>query len=321
MRDGREFRCDRPNLMDVLSDILRFVRPSDYGFRGIDTAGAWALMFPSASCLRCFAIESGRCWLRLSGGGDTLALQSGDVVLLNGRHEVCLFSCANAEPIEAMALLSSVPVGEITTLNGGGETLGLGGFFALDGAGAEILFAALPPLIHVGSDSSRLALHAGVKRLMDELSRPRPGGALLASHLAQALLVEALRAHLESGTSGRGWLAALSDPALSRAISAMHGEIARRWTVSALAITAGMSRSRFAERFERVTGETPIGYLTRWRMVVAADRLTRPGSSLADVAVSVGYESESAFGATFRRLTGCSPRRYRMTVGRPGELP
>jgi len=117
-----------------------------------------------------------------------------------------------------------------------------------------------------------------------------------------------LRAHLEDGPTGRNWLAALVHPALQRALVAMHGDVARRWTLHDLAHLAGMSRSSFAAHFERVTGETPIAYLTRWRMMLAADRL-KTAMPLAAVAASVGYESESAFGAAFKRATGRSPRR------------
>jgi AraC-like DNA-binding protein len=94
----------------------------------------------------------------------------------------------------------------------------------------------------------------------------------------------------------------------------MHGEVARRWTLRDLAGIAGMSRSSFAAHFERVTGETPIAYLTRWRMILAADRLATSGLPLIEVAASVGYDSESAFGAAFKRATGQSPRRYNVAA-------
>ena len=91
-------------------------------------------------------------------------------------------------------------------------------------------------------------------------------------------------------------------------MEAMHGNVAHRWSLRELARCAGMSRSSFAAHFEQVTGETPIGYLTRWRMTIASDQLARGCMSLSAVAASVGYQSESAFGAAFKRVTGRSPR-------------
>jgi AraC-like DNA-binding protein len=93
-------------------------------------------------------------------------------------------------------------------------------------------------------------------------------------------------------------------------ITAMHAEPGRKWTLEALARVAGMSRSRFAVRFKESVGEPAMDYLTRWRMMVASDRLASDGMSIAVVAPTVGYESESAFGAAFKRVIGTSPRQF-----------
>ncbi|KQQ40085.1 AraC family transcriptional regulator [Duganella sp. Leaf126] len=297
--------------MDPLSDLLTLMKPAGYGFRGIDAGGDWALAFAAADGVLCFAIETGSCWLQLASAPAPLRLAAGDVVLLSSGGEVELYSHQAAPRRDAAAFLSGVPPGEVAVLNGGGDCRGIGGFFGLQGWHAASLLAAVPAVVHVRSASSKTALRAGVQRLMDELRTPRPGSDLIASHLAQALLVEALRAHLESGEGSQGWLAALGMPTLRRALSAMHADVARRWTLRDLAAVAGMSRSSFAAHFERVTGDTPIAYLTRWRMVLAADRLTGSSRALADIAASVGYESESAFGAAFKRVMDSSPRRYR----------
>ncbi|MCJ2024496.1 AraC family transcriptional regulator [Methylobacterium sp. J-067] len=309
MLERREYRRDRPDLMDPLSDILTLLRPTGYGFRGLDTAGDWALDFREAHGIRCFAIEAGSCWLQPSDDDTPTLLSTGDVALVMGGQPVRLYSRADAEPRDAFALFSSAPAGGVASLNGGGECRGVGGFFELGGSNVRALLAAVPPVVHVRSDNGRDALLAGVRRLMRELSEPLPGGALLASHFAQALLVEALRAHLADGEAHGGWLAALAHPTMRRALAAMHGDVARRWTLHDLAQVSGMSRSSFAAQFESVTGETPIAYLTRWRMALAADRLANTATSLAQVAASVGYNSVSAFGAAFKRITGRSPRR------------
>ncbi|MGB3554890.1 MAG: AraC family transcriptional regulator, partial [Jannaschia sp.] len=107
-----------------------------------------------------------------------------------------------------------------------------------------------------------------------------------------------------------GWLAALSDPRIAPAVAAMHHDPARTWTVQDLARAAAQSRTSFAVRFRRVTGQTPIEYLTEWRMLIAADRLSRTQASVAKVAADVGYTSESAFGVAFKRVMGRAPRRF-----------
>jgi AraC-like DNA-binding protein len=147
--------------------------------------------------------------------------------------------------------------------------------------------------------------------MMLELREQSPGAALMAEHLAHMMLLQALRLHLaRSSEHPVGWFAALSDPQLTAAIAAMHGDPARRWTLDAVAAVAGMSRSVFSARFREKVGETAISYLTRWRMVLAGDRLARTGESLAQTARALGYESESAFNTAFKRVMGVSPRRY-----------
>lgn len=252
-------------------------------------------------------------------GADATPLVAGDVVLLSGSQPVLLYSSAAAVPEDAHALFSSGPPGEIAVLNGGGEVRRMGGFFGLEGVQTGALLAAIPSMIHVRSDVSRAALRSDVQRLMRELSEPQLGGELLASHLAQALLVEALRAHLAEGAGQRGWLAGLMHPAIQRALAAIHGDLRRRWTLRGLAQVSGMSRSSLAAHFERVTGETPIAYLTRWRMAVAPDRLANTSMTLTAIADSVGFESDSAFGVAFKRFVGHSPRTSR-TRNLPSRL-
>jgi len=125
------------------------------------------------------------------------------------------------------------------------------------------------------------------------------------------LLIEALRLHLAEGSSrSAGWLFALGDKQITAVIAAMHAEPARPWTLADLARIGGMSRSSFAVRFKNSVGEPAMDYLTRWRMMVAADRLASGRVSIASVAPTVGYEPESAFGAAFKRTIGRSPRQF-----------
>jgi AraC-like DNA-binding protein len=123
--------------------------------------------------------------------------------------------------------------------------------------------------------------------------------------------VQALRLHLTDAASARpGWLSALSDKHMSFAITSMHNDPGYSWTLQSLAERVGLSRSVFALRFRKTVGAAPMEYLTRWRMLLAADRLQSSADGLTAIAQSLGYESESAFGKAFRRVMGCSPRHY-----------
>ena len=302
------FCRDRPG-MDPLSDMLSLLKPRGYGFRGVDAGGAWCIPIPADEVVRCYAILSGGCRLDLDGA-PPLALAAGDFVLLPHGQALRLGSGADAPPTDLDTLIALVGDGEVAVINGGGDVRGVGGYFEFESPYAALLLGALPPVVHFGAEADKAALLWFVERLMQELRAPRLGGALIAEHLVQTLLVEALRLHVaEAGAGTPGWLAALGDRRLRAAIGAMHAEPGRRWTLDALAAVAGMSRSSFADRFKASVGEPALAYLTRWRMMLAAERLG-DGVSIAVVAPSLGYESESAFGAAFRRVTGESPGRF-----------
>lgn len=297
--------------MDPLSDILSLLKPSSFGFRGLDAGGDWALDYAASEGVRCYAIHTGACLIAVDGQAGPVALSAGDFILLPGGTGYRLFGGSPTSALDAFRFFGSFPAGETAVLNGGGDCAGVGGYFYFEGLHAERLLEVLPPIVHIRADLSRAVLRSSIDRLMTELRAPQPGSALIAEHLAQALMVECLRLHLADPVEGRaGWLFALADPRIAAVLSAMHAEPARRWTLHDLARVAGMSRSSFAARFRDKVGEPAMDYLTRWRMMLAADRLANRGMTIAVVAPLVGYESESAFGAAFRRVIGYPPRQF-----------
>jgi len=193
---------------------------------------------------------------------------------------------------------------------GGGFYL-VGGHFALTGNQAGILLGVLPPIVHLQKESDKATLRWSIERMIQELREPQPGGFLVAQYLAHMMLVQALRLHLAQGQNGGvGWLFALADPQMSAAINAMHEKPAHRWSLQELAEHAGMSRSTFAQKFKETVGKSPMEYLTGWRMLLAGDKLVNSSDPISVIALSLGYESESAFSTAFKRVMGCSPRQY-----------
>lgn len=297
--------------MDPLSDVLSLLKPESYMFRGLDAGGHWSIDFPEDDGIKCYALISGQCWLSVEGVSDPVRLGAGDCVLLPKGRALRLASDMTAVPVDAETLFSSAREGGVATLNGGGDFFGIGGYFAFAGSHGDILSGVLPPIVHIQKEADKASLRWCLERLMQELREPQPGGSLIAGHLAQMLLVQALRLHLAEGSkAGVGWLFALADRQMSAAINAMHEDPARRWTLQALAGAAAMSRSTFALRFKETVGESAMDYLTRWRMLLAGDRLTNSRDSISIIAPSLGYESESAFSTAFKRVMKCSPRQY-----------
>jgi AraC-like DNA-binding protein len=297
--------------MDPLSDVLSLLKPRSYVSRGFDVGGPWSVQFPRHDGIKCYAIVFGQCWLAIDGLADAVRLEAGDCFLLPRGRPFRMASDLTLPPIDAVAYISSaVSDGGIATFNGGGDCCVIGGHFAFTGS-AAILLASLPPIIHIRKDADKAALRWSLDRMMQELREPQPGGALVAQHLAYMMLIQALRLHLAEGPrAGVGWLFALADKQIGAAITAMHEDPAHRWTLRALASRAGMSRSTFAEKFKERVGASPMEYLTRWRMLLAGDRLATSADPIAAIALSLGYESESAFSTAFKRVMASSPRQY-----------
>jgi AraC-like DNA-binding protein len=297
--------------MDPLSDVLSLLKPRSYVSAGFDAGGQWSIQFPRNAGIKCYAVVSGQCWLAVEGVADAVRLRMGDCFLLPSGRPFILASDMTLTPADAARIFSSARDGGIATCNGGGDFFLIGSRFALSGNHADILLAMLPPIVHIGKKAEQAALRWSVERMMQELREGQPGGFLVAQHLSHMMLIQALRLHMAEGsTGGVGWLFGLADKRMGAAISAMHDDPAHRWTLQLLAAHAGMSRSSFALRFKQRVGASPMEYLARWRMLLAADRLANSSDPIAAIALSLGYESESAFSTAFKRVMGCSPRQY-----------
>jgi AraC-like DNA-binding protein len=294
--------------MDPLSDVISLLEPQSYRVGGFDAGGDWSIRFGPHAGIKCYAVTSGQAWLAVEGVDEPVLLKSGDCFLLPRGWPFRVASDLSLPPEDWQRYLVGARNGTLGTLNGGGGTTVIGSHFHIVGSQAEMLLGMLPPIVHLRSEADRETLRWAFERMRQELIDPRPGSVLIVQQLAYMILVQALRLHLDAGNSV-GWLFALSDKHVGAAITAIHREPARRWTVEALAGEVGMSRSSFAARFRLLVGDGPIEYLTRWRMLLAGRGLSR-GEPVGAVARALGYESESAFSTAFKRIMGCPPRRH-----------
>ena len=299
--------------MDPLSDVLSLLKPRSYMSKGFEAGGAWSVQFPDHyQSIKCNAIITGECWLAVDSVPGAVHLKAGDCFVLPAGRPFRLASDLSIPPVDAGPIFQQARDGGTVSCNGGKDFFLTGSRFAVSGTHASTLLAMLPPVVHISKESDKASLRWAVERMMEELREQRPGGLLIAQHMAHMMLVQALRMHVDNAAEGEssGWFAALADRQLSKALNAMHENPAQRWTVQTLAEQAGMSRSVFSQKFKLAVGNAPLEYLTRWRMLLAGDRLTNSKEPVSAVALSLGYESESAFSTAFKRTLGCSPRQY-----------
>lgn len=298
--------------IDPFSDILKFTRAESLVTGGFTAGGPWAVRFPAPDKIKFFAVTKGFCWARIDGETESIRVNAGDVGLLAASRSFVLASDLEVEPLDAMQVFQTCE-NRFWHLGDTEEFSYLGGHVLLDPSSRELLAEALPPWIHVRSGSPQAA---AFQWLLDQLVQERlqnlPGASLASDQLAQLLFIQVLRAHLTTSNDlPVGWLRALTDSKIAPALRSMHSEPGHAWGLEALAKTAAMSRTTFAVRFKEAAGVAPLSYLTAWRMRLAERALREEDVTVADLARSLGYTSESAFSNAFKRTTGAAPNRYR----------
>ncbi len=154
-------------------------------------------------------------------------------------------------------------------------------------------------------------LHAAIEFMSNEVREVEPGSSAIAERLIELILITALRRWLLDAKPERGWMRGVTDAAISRVLNAVHAQPGRRWTLGGLAVIAGRSRSGLAAHFREVMGETPFGYITNWRMHLAAAAISSGNRSTAEIAASLGYEDSQAFSRAFASAFGATPAQYR----------
>jgi AraC-like DNA-binding protein len=317
--------------VDPLGEALHFLRMSGTFYCRSELTAPWALALPPRTgCLSFHVVTSGRCWLEAEGA-EPRRLEPGDLALVP-HGEGHRLSSEPGTPAPQIDELRHEHVSEryaILRHGGGGAATSLVcGAVRFDHPAAHHLVKLLPRVIHVeASNSPHLAMtdwmQSTLRLMAIEARELRPGGETVITRLADVLVIQAIRSWIERDPAAQtGWLGALQDKQIGRAIALIHRDPARAWTVASLASEVAMSRSGFAARFTELVGEPAMQYVTRWRMHVAVNWLKEDAAALGDLASRLGYRSEAAFSRAFKRFMGVSPgavRRNGASTGSPSE--
>jgi AraC-like DNA-binding protein len=294
--------------MDVLQEHLVRARASGGVFARSIAIAPWGLRLPGTIQLAVHAMIQGHAWLWTDGGGARLELTPGDLALVRGGpdHFIAHEPGANCVLPEDFRSLHSHGEAERDPR----AAVFLCGAYRFAGDIGAGLINALPPVLSIPSRLDN-PIHGVVSLLSAELSHVEPGRQTVLDRLLDVLVVLGLRTGLSSSSNAPAWFRGASDVRLSRALQAMHGEANKTWTVDELAKISNMSRATFARAFQEVLGDTPMRYLTDWRMTVARDLLRDQDVPMIEVAEKVGYSSMYAFATAFRRHHGQPPGQWR----------
>lgn len=308
--------------MDVLSDVVAVTRTGRPRSAHVRWHAPWRQEFASVPGSAGFQVVlQGSCWL-LSPEAEPVQLGAGDVVFLpHGSGHTLADSPVTPVTVPACGPddhpLSGTYASDVVDRSGGDGpvTVVLCGAYQLDPLRTHPLLSTLPDLIHLPAQAGcHPELSAAVELLAAEVENPRLGTDAAVPALLDALLLYMLRIWFNGQSSlgnTTGWAAALNDSAVTAALHAIHRNPASPWTVAKLAAEAGLSRAPFARRFALLIGQPPLGYLTWWRMTMAARLLRTSNAPLRSIAAQVGYTSEFAFANAFKRTHGSAPGRYR----------
>lgn len=300
--------------MDPLSDILTLLRIESVLSARLETRGPHAFRYPAYSHMKFGGLIAGDRWIWVDGD-EPVRLAAGDFYLLTDGRSYCVASDPDLEPVDGASMFTTNmgADGVVRFGDAGDRTVAAAGKFTFADDRVAGLLSFLPPIIHIpGGSPGSEPLAALLPLLGYESEVSAPGSSLAASSLASLILVQIIRAYLARPHFVQGWLGAMADPQMAMALSLMHGDLRRQWTVDQLARSVGMSRTAFSQRFKQQVGRPPLDYLTQWRMTVAATALRRERSAVAAIADAVGYGSDTAFSIAFKRTYGISPTSFRL---------
>lgn len=297
--------------MDVLADVLAVTRFGN-SYLGYTTfAPPWGFKIEPARVATFHIASRGSCWLITGSDSAPIHLNQGDVALIAHGEGHILTNHPDTEIRDYDTVANSQP--ENARAISGSTDLFCGAFY-FEQHNLHPLLSLLSPVIHLPADQTlnNDKLQVLIRLLMQENCESEPGSTAVKQQLMNILFVYIVRAWLElQPERSAGWLGALRDPRIGKILTLIHESPQQRWTVDKLASSASMSRAAFAKRFNDLVGESPLAYVTRWRMDLAANLLRESNSPIIVVASKVGYDSETAFSKIFRRSRGLPPGQYR----------
>jgi AraC-like DNA-binding protein len=315
--------------MDVLSEVLTAVKLNGAVFFNADFSAPWCARSVDARTVTSYLspnsqhviifhlLTEGRGYAHVEGDDRMVSLNAGDILIVPHGDPHILGNGPPVTPVDRAQVVEQVLSQglKVSRMGGGGEiTKFICGYMSCDPHLSGVFLGGLPPImkVNIRDDASGQWLENSIRYSVDHADGPRPGGGAVLARLSEVLFVETLRRYIALLPSEQtGWLAGVRDQEVGKALALLHRQPANPWTIASLANEVGMSRSALAERFRRYLSETPIAYLTHWRLQLGAQMLKSTSSSVAQIAAEVGYESEASFNRAFKREFVLPPARFR----------
>lgn len=301
--------------MDALTDILKSLNLSGGINFGCELSAPWGMQIGQTVVAEFHVVARGSCWLSMADVAP-VCLQAGDIVVFPHGQAHVLLDALDSQKLPAEQIVGNAKIthyGPVIYGGGGMLTNLLCGYFEFDRKAHTPLLEALPTFIHIrGADTAEMSwLQTTINFICYEARISRPGTEAVVNRLVEVLFIQIMRAYMAQSSLPLGILAALADAKIGLALNAMHQNPEYHWTLDELAQQAGMSRTAFSQRFHALAGQTPMHYLTVWRMQKAKKMLESGNMTMLAIAEQASYQSEASFSKAFKRCIGLSPGAYR----------
>ncbi len=300
--------------MDALSGVLESTKLKTVVYPKFSFTSSWGIEMEQDERSQFWRLLKGSCYLRVPGEKD-IKMNLGDIVCIPHGSKHLISGQSNTNCLSASEFGKAFHSGKPLFQGKDEETILMGGHFEFTSSVQHPFIKSLPKVIHISTTKElNLWLQQAALMMNEEISSEKIGSKLILGRLVDILFVLIIRAYIEQVEIKEGFLLALKDNRISNSLKFIHQSPEKDWTLNQLAITAGMSRSLYCREFKRLVGETPLSYLTDWRILKSKEILSESKENISEIASKVGYQSEAAFNRLFKSKVGETPASYRKRI-------
>ena len=297
--------------MDTLSDVLSKIKLSSVIYFKSDFSKPWGMEIPKGPFAQFHIVTAGECVLKTKN--KLVHLYTGDIVIFPFGKSHWLANDEKSKRYNGREVVESIIAGTSVFEGDNLSTTLVCGHFKFDRSIDHPFIKELPSIICISNDDQRQFswLKNIASLVIEEAEKEQSGSSIIVNKLGEVLFVHALRAYIKKNKSDKGFIAAMQDERISRALKEIHNSPHKRWKIEQLAQLAAMSRTSFANKFKELIGETPFNYITKWRLLRAKELLEESNLTVGEIAEQVGYQSEAAFNRVFKKRVLLTPLKFR----------